>query len=216
MDQPDTVFVIAALVDQQAINGVASNLGLCSYCFTTPEQFLVRFDPSWRGCVALDVQLTDGGLQVVEQIRAATGSLPLIVISSDVDVPMAVEIMRRGAASVLVKPYSSDSLAACLSEIIQRERQIHQQSSWKRDIKLRLDTLHPRERTVLALMITDVPNKTIARRLGLGRRTVDRIRASVLDKMGADSAVEAALMLGEARPMLESEADLAEPPPTGE
>lgn len=214
--QAETVFVIASLLDQQTINSVASNLGLCSYCFTTPDQFLVRFDSTWQGCLVLDVQLADGGLPVVEQVRAVSGAMPLLVISSDVDVPMAVELMRRGATGILVKPYQADSLAACLAEAIQQQRQLHAQTSWKRDVKLRLDTLHPRERTVLAMMVADVPNKTIARRLGLGRRTVDRIRASVLEKMGADSAVKAALMLGEARPVLESDADQGDHPPTGE
>jgi len=210
MDQAETVFVVAEVADQQAISAVAASLGFCSYCFTTVEQFTARFDEAWQGCLVLDVALAEGGLQRVERIRETTRHLPLVVLSVDVDVASAVEIMRRGARTVLEKPYATQQLAESLTDAVDYQRYSQHHRCWERDLRLRLDALHPRERTVLELMVADVPNKTIARRLGVGRRTVDRIRACVLEKMGADSPVTMARMLGEASPVL----DLNPVPPT--
>jgi two-component system response regulator FixJ len=201
MDQAQTVFVIAAVAEQQAISAVAASLGYCSYWFTTTEQFLGRFQPSWRGCLVLDVPLFQGGLEVVEQVRGGSGDLPLIVLSDRVDVAMAVETMRRGARTVLEKPCTPEQITAGITDAIGYQRTTLQKVGWKRDVNLRLDALHTRERAVLDLMMADVPNKTIARRLGVGRRTVDRIRACVLEKMGADSALAVARMLGEMCPV---------------
>jgi len=201
MDQAETVFVIAAVAEQQAISAVAASLGYCSYWFTTTEQFLDRFEPGWQGCLVLDVPLFQGGLEVVEQVRAGSGVLPMIVLSDQVDVAMAVETMRRGARTVLERPCSPEQMAACITDAMGYQRTTLQQVGWKRDVNLRIDALHSRERAVLDLMMADVPNKTIARRLGVGRRTVDRIRACVLEKMGADSALAVARMLGETRPV---------------
>jgi FixJ family two-component response regulator len=215
MDQAETVFVIAGVADQQAISAVAASLGFCSFCFTTAEQFAARLDEAWQGCVVLDVALAEGGLQRVEQVRDVAPHLPLVVLSTDVNVAAAVEIMRRGARTVLEKPCPTQRLATSLTDAVDYHRCSQHHRSWERDLKLRLDTLHPRERMVLDLMVADVPNKTIARRLGVGRRTVDRIRSCVLEKMGADSPVAMARIMGEARPLVALNPGVTEPAQIG-
>jgi two-component system response regulator FixJ len=142
MNLAETVFVVASVADQQAISAVAANLGFCSYCFTTVDQFAGRFDEAWQGCVVLDVVLADGGLELVEQVRAIARELPLVVLCADVDVASAVEIMRRGARTVLEKPYPPQELTASLIDALEYQRSSQQHRCRERDVKLRLDTLH--------------------------------------------------------------------------
>jgi FixJ family two-component response regulator len=44
--------------------------------------------------------------------------------------------------------------------------------------------------------LADKPNRVIATDLGVGRRTADRIRSTVLQKMGVISIVELAQQIG--------------------
>ena len=60
------------------------------------------------------------------------------------------------------------------------------------------DRLSADERSVLELALAGVPNKTVAQRLGISMRTVERRRAAALRGLGADTLVEAARLL--ARP----------------
>ena len=46
----------------------------------------------------------------------------------------------------------------------------------------------------MAMIVNSLPNKVIARELGVCQRTAARIRADVFEKMGAESAVESAQM----------------------
>jgi two-component system response regulator FixJ len=53
------------------------------------------------------------------------------------------------------------------------------------EISARLDSLTPRERDVLDLLVAGHPNKMIAYRLDISPRTVEIHRARVMDKMQA-------------------------------
>ena len=55
------------------------------------------------------------------------------------------------------------------------------------------------EEKTLQLVVSGVANKVISRRLNVSRRTVDRLRARVFDKLGVDSAIAAARLVGEYR-----------------
>jgi FixJ family two-component response regulator len=51
----------------------------------------------------------------------------------------------------------------------------------------------------MELMITGTPNKNMARILQVSHRTADRIRATVYEKMGVESAAEVASLVAELR-----------------
>lgn len=61
--------------------------------------------------------------------------------------------------------------------------------------KPNLEHLTPEERQVLDFALAGATNKVIARRLGIGVRTVERRRATALDRLGVETLVEAARLL---------------------
>jgi FixJ family two-component response regulator len=196
-----TLFVVED--DRDARKGVvalASSMGLSCETFTSAEEFLDRYDPSWAGCLLVDLRLEKmNGLELLKRLATMGSTLPVILIGADVDVPTAVQAMQNGALTVLEKPYLADDLADSIRTAMDSASQTRGTLSRHKDLLRRLDTLTARERRVLELIVAGKPNKAIARDLRISHRTVDRVRADVLEKMGADSAVELAQMVGEVR-----------------
>jgi DNA-binding NtrC family response regulator len=64
----------------------------------------------------------EAGTQVIEQIRALRPDLPLLVLTAQTSVAVAVEAMRAGANDFLVKPIAPDSLLAALNAATDRRQ----------------------------------------------------------------------------------------------
>ncbi|MGZ8305214.1 MAG: sigma-54-dependent transcriptional regulator, partial [Allosphingosinicella sp.] len=62
------------------------------------------------------------GTGVIEQIRALCPNLPLLVMTAQTSVAVAVEAMRAGAHDFLVKPIAPDSLLAALNAATDRRQ----------------------------------------------------------------------------------------------
>ncbi|HEY0412690.1 MAG TPA: sigma-54 dependent transcriptional regulator [Allosphingosinicella sp.] len=62
------------------------------------------------------------GTELIEQIRAVRPDLPLLVMTAQTSVAVAVEAMRAGAADFLVKPIAPDRLLAALNAATDRRQ----------------------------------------------------------------------------------------------
>jgi two-component system, LuxR family, response regulator FixJ len=122
-------------------------------------------------------------------------SVPVVLVSAYVDVPVTVRAIRNGAVTVLEKPCRAadlaDAIRAAVGESCKR------QAARRRlvDLRARYNTLDDRERQVAAMIVDGLPNKAITHRFGVCQRTVDRLRSHVFEKMRAQSAVELTRML---------------------
>jgi diguanylate cyclase (GGDEF)-like protein len=77
------------------------------------------------------------------------------------------------------------------------ETQARDKAHRRAGIGQHLQSLTPREREVLDLLIAGKASKAIAYTLGVSARTIDIHRARVMDKMHADSLAELVNMMGE-------------------
>jgi two-component system, LuxR family, response regulator FixJ len=189
-DDPETRGSFVALV---------SSLGLEVEAFASGEEFLQASDAQRPGCAVVDFRL--GGIDGIElhrRLLQAGCALPVILISACLSVRAASGALEQGVFRVLEKPYRSDELAAAIQDAIQRDRELRQQKLYRLDFEHRLESLDARERRTLDLVLAGYPNKVIERRLGLSRRTVERIRSSILEKMDSLSFVELSAAHGEA------------------
>jgi FixJ family two-component response regulator len=197
-DDPDACRSAAAL---------ASSMGIACQTYCSAESFLESFDPSRPGCVLIDLRLNGmSGFALQEELAAQGSALPVIVISAYADVPATVRLMRNGALTVLEKPYHADELAEAIRLAIETDRQKRTALAERRRIRQRIDTLCPREKQTMELIVAGKPNKLIARELDVSHRTVDRLRAAVFRKTGVETAVELACIVGELRASGETEA----------
>lgn len=137
-------------------------------------------------CIVTDVRMPEmDGLEFQERLTAAGIEVPVIVMTGHADVPLAVRAMKAGAVDFIEKPFSDDAMMAALESAMKRRARAIDPG-----LAERLDSLTPREREVLELLVIGHPNKVIAHRLDISPRTVEIHRAHVMEKMKAKSLPE--------------------------
>lgn len=137
-------------------------------------------------CIVTDVRMPEmDGLEFQERLAAAGIQVPVIVMTGHADVPLAVRAMKAGAVDFIEKPFSDDAMLASIAAAMRRRS-----SAIDPALMERLDSLTPREREVMELLVVGHPNKVIAHRLDISPRTVEIHRAHVMEKMKAKSLPE--------------------------
>ncbi|CAO3431367.1 response regulator transcription factor [Azospirillum doebereinerae] len=169
--------------------------GLAVRTYASAAEFLDAVDPGQPGCAVLDIRMPGmDGLALQQEMVRRGLTLPVIVVTGHGDVPAAVRAFRAGAVDFLQKPFDEDRLIERVREAFARDAVNRQAGAEAARIRHRLDLLSPREREVMELVAQGLPNKTIARQLDIGTRTVETHRARVLEKMEARNASELARM----------------------
>lgn len=146
-----------------------------------------------NGCVVTDVRMPEiSGIDLLTTMKIAERrvSMPIIVITGHADIQLAVNAMKQGAFDFLEKPFDGDALLASVRKALIRSSDEHARHAETRIIQDRLAKLTPRENEVLAGLLNGQQNKIIAGKLGIGVRTVEAHRASVMAKMRAGSLSE--------------------------
>jgi FixJ family two-component response regulator len=116
--------------------------------------------------------------------------IPIIFITGHGDIPMSVRAMKAGAVDFLEKPFNDQALLDAIHAALARDAEGRQAEAARVDARARLETLTPREREVLALVVAGLANKQIAARLGTTEQTIKLHRGRVMGKMQADSVAE--------------------------
>ena len=155
--------------------------------FPSALEFLSRPRPMVPSCLVLDVTLPGlSGLALQAQLGGRT-DMPIIFMTGHGDVRMAVEAMKAGAVEFLTKPFKDDVLLDAISHAIKSSC-----IAVRRDAEIQLlrgsyVSLTPREREVMALVVSGLLNKQVAGELGISESTVKAHRGQVMRKMKADS-----------------------------
>jgi len=164
------------------------------------EDFLSALDPSMRGCVVLDVRLGGmSGPECFEQMLDRGVTLPVLFLTGHADVPMAVQLLRRGAWHFMEKPCNDNELVDLVQEALAFDARNRADQGSRANIEARLAALTPREQEVMSRILEGKLNKQIADTLDISMRTVEVHRARIFDKMGVRSAVELSQLLSPLR-----------------
>ena len=187
-----TVFVLDdALATREFLSNLFHSVGLRTECHTTGQAFLDACGPERRGCLVMDIRLPGiGGLELQALLKARNIWIPTIILTDCGDVPTAVRALKQGAIDFIEKPFSSVALLEVVRYAIQKDTDNHSRRLRKIEMRKRVARLTPREREVMKLVVSGLPNKQIAGELGVAIKTVEAHRAHVMHKTQAVSLPE--------------------------
>ncbi|MCA1491468.1 response regulator transcription factor [Ensifer sp. NBAIM29] len=195
-EAPETVIVID---DDQAIREALGSLlrsvGFDVKLLASVGDFLSFGRPNGPTCLVLDVRLPgQSGLDFQLELSRENIQLPIVFITGHGDIPMSVQAMKGGAVEFLTKPFRDQDLLDAVHLGLARDRVWLENEKALAELRRRFDSLTPREREVMALVVTGRLNKQIAGDLGVSEITVKVHRSQVMHKMRARSLPELARM----------------------
>lgn len=162
--------------------------GLTARGYASAHDFLATFDPQARGSIITDLRMPSmDGIELIRALKTVGCILPVIVITGHADVSRAVDAMKAGAVDFIEKPYESELILRVVRHCLEENDAAVDADASRTRVLRRLESLTPRERQVLDLIIDGASNKVIAASLAISPRTVEIYRANVMSKMRADS-----------------------------
>lgn len=185
-----------ALFRRSAVRLIDS-AGFTVQSFASPRDFLRAGRPDAPACVVLDVRMPGmSGLDLQKELARAGIEIPIIFITGHGDIPMSVEAMKAGAIEFLTKPFREQALIDAIRQAIERDRAGRKQRARLVALRAHYDSLTPREREVMARVVSGRLNKQIAAELGTVEKTIKFHRAHIMRKMEAGSLAELVQMAG--------------------
>jgi RNA polymerase sigma factor (sigma-70 family) len=176
---------------RDALKNLMRSVGLQVEVFASAQDFLRSKRPDVPACLVLDVRLRGlSGLDLQKRMAEAKIEVPIIFITGYGDIPMTVQAMKAGAVEFLTKPFRNQELLDAIQQALERDRTTREQRAKNDELYDRYDSLTPREREVMTLVVAGLLNKQIAGELGTSETTVKNHRHQLMEKMGADSVAE--------------------------
>jgi|SRR5271166_1195246 len=188
-EPPPTVIVIdddPAI--RESLGSLLRSVGLQVKLLDSVAGFLQSGRPEGPACLVLDVRLPGrSGLDFQRDLGAANNNIPTIFITGHGDIPMSVQAMKAGAIEFLTKPFRDQDLLDAIHAGLTRDRAWLDNEKDLATLRGRFETLTPREREIMALVVTGRLNKQIAGDMGLSEVTVKVHRGQAMHKMQASS-----------------------------
>jgi FixJ family two-component response regulator len=184
---------VAILIDddamvRDALEELLNSVGIDTISFSSGQEVLDATLPDRPGCLVLDVRMPGlSGLDLQHLLASKGIRTPIVFLTGHGDIAMSVEAMKAGAVDFLTKPVRDQTFLDAVSTAIASDVARRAASTVSRNNVALYETLTPREREVLKLVVSGAMNKQIASDLGISEITVKLHRSNMMKKMNARS-----------------------------
>jgi two-component system response regulator FixJ len=172
---------------REALSFLLSTDNFLVHAYASAKAFLSALPAVEAGCIITDVRMPEmSGLELLRQLKGSRISWPVIIMTGQADVPIAIEAIKSGAVDFIEKPYDAEVMLGAVRFALGGEAS-DARDAQRLDTQQKLATLSAHERRVLEALVNGRPNKSIASDLGLNGHIIEVHRASVMTKMQATS-----------------------------
>jgi FixJ family two-component response regulator len=176
---------------REALKSLIRSVCLAVEIFGSTQEFLRRARPDVPSCLILDVRLKGkNGIDFQRELAEVNIHIPIIFITGHGDIRMSVRAMKAGAVEFLTKPFQDQDLLDAIHVALERDRARRQHEAEIATLQQRFESLTPREREVLPLVVSGRPNKQIAAEIGTSEAAAKVHRSHLMRKMSAKSLPE--------------------------
>lgn len=185
-----------------ALQRLLSSEDIACSAFESAEAFLAQTLDQAPTCLLLDVNLAQGtGFDLQNELLVRGLHFPIIFMTGYGTIAMSVKAIKAGAVEFLTKPFEPEHLLDLVRAALAADALKLGERRLVCDARMRFNHLTPREKEVMALLITGKMNKQIASELGTSEVTAKVHKKHVMTKMNARNVIELLKMherLGEA------------------
>lgn len=197
--------IVHIIDDDASVRGALDSLfrstGLATQQHESVSAFMSVLDQNGAGCLVLDVRLPGmSGLEFQQKLEEMGVHLPAVMMTGHGDIPMSVRAMKAGAVDFLTKPFRDQEMLDAVAAALERDRARRVENDKRGVLKAAYNTLSPRERQVMALVVAGKMNKQAAGDLALSEITVKIHRGAVMRKMGARTLADLVRMAEALKP----------------
>jgi len=184
------------LVDDDAsvISSLQNLLGSAGYnvlAYISPADFLSEAEYSIPSCLIVDLNMPGlDGFDVSQTLMGRGYSIPTIFLTGFGTIPITVKAMKAGAFEFLTKPVMPDALLQVIADAMALSEKSDAAAREKLLLTGRYQSLTPRERELMQLVMQGLLNKQIAAEMGISEITAKVHKRRVMEKMMVRSVSE--------------------------
>ena len=189
-----TVFIIE---DNKAmrdfLDQLLKSVQLKTKTYYSVEAFLNDYRLNQPGCLLLDLCLPGiGGMEFYHQLKAKQIDLPVVVLTSEANISIAVTLMKAGVFDLFEKPPNRPLLLERIHKAIQFDACLRCKKAKKQELLGRINKLTQRQNEVMTLLLAGKSNKTIAEKMKISPRTVESHHTHLMKTMQTNHLIELA------------------------
>ena len=190
-NEPTVFLVDADGPTRDAVRELVHTMNLPCEAYTSGQAFLDAYVPLRAGCVVLEVRIPDvNGLEIQQRLAAQGATIPVVFLSAQAAVSIAVRAMRGGAVHFLEKPFRDHELWDTIKEAILLDAKRRRAAAEREALEGQLADLTPGQWQVLEMIAQGKSKQTMASEAGVSVRTIELRRSRLMTKLGLGSLVE--------------------------